>query len=127
MNKIFNPKEWLTESVPDNKVTEQKSTEPTTVLEEVEEIISRLEEQRIDITQSYKDWINIGFAFSEEFGENGRELFHRVSAFHSKYDRAECDAQFSSCLKSKKTGVTIKSFFYLAKDAGIDISFKKSS
>ena len=127
MNKIFNPKEWLTESVPDNKVTEQKSTEPTTVLKEVEEIISRLEEQRIDITQSYKDWINIGFAFSDEFGENGRELFHRVSVLYPKYSYEECNSQYSSCLKSKKSGVTIKSFFYLAKDAGIDISFKKSS
>lgn len=127
MNKIFNPKEWLTESVPDNKVTEQKSTEPTTVLEEVEEIISRLEEQRIDITQSYKDWINIGFAFSDEFGENGRELFHRVSVLYPKYSYEECNSQYSSCLKSKKSGVTIKSFFYLAKDAGIDISFKKTS
>ena len=89
MNKIFNPKEWLTETVPDNKVTAQKSNEPKTVLEEVEAVISRLEEHRMDITQSYKEWINIGFALSEEFGENGRDLFHRVSAFHSKYERAE--------------------------------------
>ncbi len=123
MTKIFDPKKWLQESVPEEKTTIARNELPTTIYEEVDEVIKRLEEKRMDITSDYKDWINIGFALSEEFGENGREFFHRVSRMYSKYDEKETDSQYSSCLKSKKTGVTIKSFFYKAKDAEIDINF----
>lgn len=126
MKKIFNPKEWLTESVPEQKITEQKSPPPITLNEELEEIILQLEERRIDITQTYQDWINVGFALSEEFGENGRDYFHRISSMHPDYKREESDRQFTNCLKSKSSGVTIKSLFFKAKEAGIDISPKKS-
>lgn len=125
MQKIFNPKEWLTVTAPEQKVMQPKDTEPKTVYEEAEMIIRELETKRIDLTQSYKDWVNIGFALSDGFGESGRELFRRVSAMYAGYDAGECDRQYTQCLKSKKSGVTIKSFFFRAKDAGIDISLGK--
>lgn len=125
MQKIFNPKEWLTVTAPEQKVMQPKDTEPKTVYEEAEMIIRELETKRIDLTQSYKDWVNIGFALSDGFGESGRDLFKRVSAMYAGYDAGECDRQFTQCLKSKKSGVTIKSFFFKAKDAGIDISLGK--
>ena len=99
MTKIFDPKKWLQESVPDEETTIARKELPTTIYEEVDEVIKRLEEKRMDITSAYKDWIDIGFALSEEFGENGREFFHRVSRMYSKYDEKETDSQYSSCLK----------------------------
>src|SRR5690554_5075001 len=120
---IFNPLEWKDISIQheiENKNNENESEENTD--SEVEIVIKNIEEKSVDITSIYDDWISIGFAFSDEFGEAGRELFHRVSKFHSEYDTAECDEQYIKCLNSKGQGVSMNSFFYLAKRAGVSIN-----
>ena len=83
--------------------------------QDVELIISEIERQTIDITKGYKNWLDIGFGFAETFNESGRDLFHRVSVFSSEYDKEKCNKQFDECLKSRKKGVTIKTFFKIAK------------
>ncbi|MCK0131463.1 PriCT-2 domain-containing protein [Flavobacteriaceae bacterium F08102] len=88
---------------------------------EVEKVIQNIEANHIDITPNYNDWKNIGFAFADEFGESGRSLFHRVSQYYSGYNTKECDKQFDNCLKSKGQGVSLKTFFFLAKQAGVSI------
>jgi len=120
--KTFNPQDWLNQPTPQPKVTEQQTFNTDSQPDEVERIMQSIEANRTDITSTYSDWVNIGFAFSDEFGENGRTLFHRVSQFYPGYSAPECDKQFDNCLKSKGHGVSLKTFFYLAKDAGIDIA-----
>src|SRR5690606_6713296 len=120
--KTFNPQDWLNQPTPQPKVTEQPTFNTDSQSDEVERIIQSIEANRTDITSTYSDWVNIGFAFSDEFGENGRTLFHRVSQFYPGYSTPECDKQFDNCLKSKGHGVSLKTFFYLAKNAGIDIA-----
>lgn len=120
--KTFNPQDWLNQPTPQPKVTEQHTFNSDSQIDEVERIIQSIEANRTDITSSYSDWVNVGFAFADEFGENGRNLFHRVSQFYPDYSATECDKQFDNCLKSKGHGVSLKTFFYLAKDAGIDIA-----
>lgn len=124
--KTFNPQDWLNQPTPQPKVTEQQTFNTDSQSDEVERIIQSIEANRTDITSTYSDWVNIGFAFSDEFGENGRTLFHRVSQFYPGYSAPECDKQFDNCLKSKGHGVSLKTFFYLAKDAGIDIAPPRS-
>ena len=125
--KTFIPQNWLNQPTPQQIVTEQQTFDSGTQINEVEKIILDIEANSTDITSSYSDWVNIGFAFADEFGENGRSLFHRVSQFYPNYNAQECDKQFDNCLKSKGHGVSLKTFFYLAKDAGIDISPTKES
>ena len=125
--KTFIPQDWLNQPTPQQIVTEQQTFDSGTQINEVEKIILDIEANSTDITSSYSDWVNIGFAFADEFGENGRSLFHRVSQFYPNYNAQECDKQFDNCLKSKGHGVSLKTFFYLAKDAGIDISPTKES
>src|SRR5690606_2645670 len=67
-----------------------------------------------DITGNYETWRNIGFALSEEYGEAGREYYHRISRFYINYNYQECDKQFTNCLKAKGTGVNISTFYYMA-------------
>lgn len=97
-------------------------TEPNleSVSGEVEQVIQQLETNKADITSTYSDWRNIGFAFANAFGENGRALFHRVSRFHHGYSVPECDAQYTNCLKANGHGITLKTFFYYAKRAGLN-------
>ena len=94
---------------------------------DIEIIISRIEEAQVDITANYPDWRDVGFGLATEYGENGRDNYHRISQFYSGYNQAECNKQFNACLKSKGNGVTMKTFYHLAKLAGIDINNQKSS
>lgn len=121
MSKTFNPLEWMESSSQQQQHTEQKDIPVTDTNSEVETIIHNIEANQIDIAPDYNDWINIGFAFADEFGESGRNLFQRVSQYYPGYNAKECDKQFDNCLKSKGQGVSLKSFFYLAKQAGVSI------
>lgn len=88
---------------------------------DVEVIVKRLEESHTDITANYSDWRDIGFAFANEFGESGRNYFHSVSRFYPDYSFSVCEKQYNNCLKAKGHGVTIKTFFHLAQQAGISL------
>ncbi len=125
--KIFNPKEWLKE--PDEREIKIGMNDAAIVNEtdEVEKIIQRIEASQLDITSAYSDWRNIGFALADAFGESGRDYFHRISRFYSDYSASECDQQFNKCLKSNGHGITIKTFFFHAKQAGIKIGKPKTT
>ncbi len=85
----------------------------------VEQVINQIETTQTDITANYDNWLKIGFAFAGQFGEAGRAYFHRVSRLNVKYESNTCDKQYDNCLTSSGEGVTIKTFFHLAKEAGL--------
>jgi hypothetical protein len=85
-------------------------------------ITELIEKSGIDITSDYENWRNLGFALADEIAENGREIFHRISRFNPDYNPELCNDQYSKCLNGKGSGITIATFFYIAKRFGIDIS-----
>ena len=93
----------------------------TDCAEDVERIVSQIERQGIDIAPSYEEWVKLGFALADGLGENGREHFLRLSAIHAGCTREAADEQYSKCLYSKNSGITISTFFHMAKQAGISI------
>ncbi|MFA6924418.1 MAG: BT4734/BF3469 family protein [Bacteroidales bacterium] len=106
-----------------SKMLDISKNQETSKLEtDVEKIINQIEKQKIDITGSYDNWLKIGFAIANGFDENGRNYFHRISKYSKKYDECKCNKQFDECLKQRKQGITIKSFFKIAKESGINIS-----
>ncbi|MCU7551956.1 DUF3987 domain-containing protein [Chitinophagaceae bacterium LB-8] len=133
--KVFDPNEWINQveqkQVPERggdgngSNVDSNSSDVSGVVSEatddVESVIKNIEEKKVDITARYAQWRNIGFALASAFGEEGRSYFHRVSCFYPGYTKAESDWQYSSCLKGKGNGITLKSFFYYAKESGIDI------
>ena len=88
----------------------------------VRQVVERIEAQGVDIAPTYEEWRNVGFALANAFGEAGRDLYQRVSRFYDGYAVAETDKQFTACIEAHGHGVTIATFFALAKNAGIDIS-----
>jgi len=128
--KKFKVSDWLHEEENQkspNLFSElQKDTSTTKVADnnvtDIEIVISRLEAQQIDITANYKNWVDIGFALADEFGENGREYFHRISRFYPGYTISNADSQYHNCLKAKGHGITMKTIFHLAKQSGVDIN-----
>ncbi|MGC4034445.1 MAG: BT4734/BF3469 family protein [Chitinophagaceae bacterium] len=86
---------------------------------DIESIVKQVELRKIDITAGYENWLKIGFALANVLGENGRSYFHRLSIFNPTYVAHETDIQYTHCLKSSNSGITQKSFFYIAKQHGI--------
>ncbi len=118
MKQQFNPEEWLTNRSEKGIVSAiRNSAFPQQ--EEIGEIVQKIETHQIDITGDYSTWRNLGFALSDALGEAGRDYFHRISRFHPEYDQKECDKQFDACVKAKGSGITISTFFHMAKDHGI--------
>lgn len=125
MKKKFDINHWLNGSKDALSCVSQKPQQQhaqNNQMSDVEVIIQRLESSHADITASYSDWRNIGFAFADEFGEVGRDYFHRVSSYYPGYSQSDCNKQYDKCLKSSGHGVTIKSFFHLAQQAGISLT-----
>ena len=90
--------------------------------------VDQLLEKRIDITQSYKDWVGICFGLVHEFGEGGRQLFHSISSLNIDYKPNETDKLFSKCVNHAPTSriTTIATFFYHCKQAGINIKSERT-
>lgn len=64
---------------------------------------------------------------ADALGEGGREYFHRVSCINPDYNRDEADRQFDRCLNGHGSGVTVKTFFQLAKNAGVSVSIPSNT
>lgn len=127
-NSVFQSVEVITKTKDQPSATDKYCTNNHPVLalgslalNNVEDVIKQIETKQIDITSDYKEWCNIGFCFVDEFGENGRELFHRISKFYPGYEFEECNKQYNYCLVSSGSGINIATFFHLAKQAALII------
>ena len=107
--------------VPDVPREEPEDSTCEPIEDHFETVVVKIEDAQVDIAPGYSEWLSLGFALGDYLGEDGREYFHRLSRFSQKYDEQNTDKQYDSCLKAKKEGITIGTFFYLAKKAGIDI------
>jgi hypothetical protein len=110
---------------PVKKEKNSESVPSATMEQDIETVVKRLEDGCVDITDTYDDWLQVGFALAHELGEKGRIFFHRVSRMNAKYSAMNTDKQFDNCLKTHADATTIKTFFYLAKKNEVDISLKK--
>src|SRR5688572_16814726 len=97
---VFNPLDWIDFDATAKPVSESEGGNyEGDAAGDVEYVIQQIEEKKIDITEKYEHWRNIGFGLASAFGEGGRDYFHRVSCFYPRYTKAACDQQYSSCLK----------------------------
>ncbi len=119
--KNFNPNHWKNADVKNNSQHTKPVNNCNNQNEDVLKVISEIEKSQTDITENYETWLKIGFAFSSEFGEQGRDYFIRVSRFYNGFNQTICNKQFDKCLKSQRSGVTIRSFFEIAKNANLNI------
>src|SRR3989339_1817554 len=104
-----------------NENSETFKTHAHMIEDDIKKVVQQIEQHQLDITNSYQDWVKICFALIDAIGSAARDYFHRISKFFVKYDFVECDKQFDHCLKSKNSGITSKTFFFIAKSYGIDI------
>ena len=91
---------------------------------DIEFVLQQLERDRRDITQNYADGVKIAFAFNTEFGEGGVDFFQRVCQFRKGYDPEKTALKYKQCAGSKS--VSISSFFWIAQQAGYEITAPKT-
>ena len=128
--KQFNIEEWLNKKPQETTATSMSvDCCPLSVdlQEEIELLTKIIEERSIDIAPDYHSWCDLGFALADELGENGRDYFHRISRFYLNYSYDEAEKQFTACLNHHGHGITSKTIFHLAKQAGITIGSRPQS
>ena len=92
--------------------------------EQVESVVRQIEARHIDIAYDYHDWVKVGFALADEFGDMGKDYFARLSRQHPDCSDEAVDKQYRKCLESRGSGITIATFFQMAKDAGVTEQLK---
>ena len=128
--KQFNIEEWLNKKPQETTATSMSvDCCPLSVdlQEEIELLTKIIEERSIDIAPDYHSWRDLGFALADALGENGRDYFHRISRFYLNYSYDEAEKQFTACLNHHGHGITSKTIFHLAKQAGITIGSRSLS
>lgn len=90
-------------------------------LSDFENLVQIIESQRLDITQNYKDWVDIGLVLADVYKEQGGTYFERLSRFNPGFDQFKCEKQFDYCLRTSSGKATIAKIFYIAKNYGITI------
>lgn len=86
--------------------------------DKVMNIISKISKAKIDITDSHKAWMEIAASLANEFGEEGRNMFHQVSKFHPEYNPSFCDVKYND-FSVLASSYKIATFFYYAKQHGL--------
>lgn len=116
------------------KFTQYPTAKPPRKIENVvfldddfKSILNQITSNRINLCENYHEWLRIGFSFVHQFNESGREYFHLVSQYSTKYDSALCDKQYDAMIRHRASNVvTIATFYYYAKQAGIEIHSPKT-
>jgi len=115
--KILSLEEQFLQSMVDN------SNRPIQVFhksvkQKVQEFLKYVIDKQTDITDVYDDWISICIIISQNFGEDGRELFHAISQFHYKYTPEECNTVYDDIL-NRPYKKSIERLYEIAKKHGL--------
>lgn len=93
---------------------------------DLDELINEVDQRKLNICDTYAEWLRVGFSLAEKFGENGRRYFHTLSQFSGKYEGKKCDKQYTYCLNAKGEGTGIATLYYYFKKAGLTLYSKQT-
>ena len=86
--------------------------------DKVADLCREINQQHIDLTGTYDDWVKIGASLSS-LGESGRHWFHICSSQNGGYNAIECNRKFDNLLRSNRR-IGIGTFFHYCKNAGLE-------
>lgn len=84
-------------------------------------MIQQIQDNSVNVLEDYHDWMRAGIAFANEYGESGREYFHVISSYSSKYDQQKTDRTYDAMLRTGRKENTIGTVYWLCKNAGLKI------
>jgi len=86
---------------------------------DLEHVLNQIHAQRIDLTQDYQTWVEIGMSIFSKYGSSGEDYFQQVSQYHPDYNHEKTRRKYASFKNG--SGITISTFYHYAKQAGLDI------
>ena len=90
----------------------------------MDRIVTEIVSRGINIADSYEDYLTVAFALADGYQEQGRTYFHAVCSMSDKYNPQQADKKYDNALKTRNK-TKIGSFFYLCKQAGIELRTKE--
>lgn len=115
----------LTAPVVQPNISNTPTYQTLTEWDKVVDLVNQIERRGVDLTGSVVEWFRVGVALASEFGEQGRDLFHRVAKFHPDYKARENDKEFNRHLRKSGSGrIKIATFYYLCKENGITFDYR---
>ena len=121
-------------SVDDNPYINEKATvlresflrevkKPSTKIQhsntDIDKLVKKIEASGVSIAPKYDQYIRLAIVFANELGENGRDYFHRVCSFDSKYDFKHCDKTFTDILNKKYSDCSVGTLIYYMQERNI--------
>jgi len=80
-------------------------------------MMADIQDNHINIADRYPDWFKTATILQNEFGEDGRDIFHVISSQSRKYDEDECDIMYDKVSNNPYTRLTIGTLYHLYKEA----------
>lgn len=125
--KIFDPMAWVNHETENKDSNPQQQAQASTPAvnddyAKAEAVVCELERLGADITGTEPDWFRVGLALANGLGDAGGELYHRVSRLYPNYSESECEKKWQHALKSNDGRVSFNTFFFMAQQAGVNLS-----
>jgi hypothetical protein len=108
--------------VKSEKVAKPRSLPQVFGNDDVSKLVFDAVRMGVNIAPDYYSYLQLGFSLANGFGERGREYFHSLSSISEKYNSVQAEKQYDNCLKgANKSGVTVGTFYYMLKQAGVEL------
>ena len=85
-------------------------------------LTASLDKQGKDITESYPDWFYLACAIANEFGEEGRPMFHDLSKNYANYDPDRTNTEYDKVLRYEYNVPIGKIFKEYAAENGVSLA-----
>jgi KaiC/GvpD/RAD55 family RecA-like ATPase len=104
-----------TDSVKRNNPQFVQKTENNDIYIKLEEVVKDCKKNNIELTDTYTNWFNTAMGLINEYGENGRVLFHQFSNLSNKYDSDKTDNFYNDLLDKyeENNEITVNTIFHL--------------
>lgn len=90
------------------------------------EMVAEAVSRKINIAEDYNSYLQLGFALASGFGEAGREYFHALAGVSGKYNQQHADRQYSICIDRKGGSISVGTFYWMLKNAGVEFPKNES-
>lgn len=115
-------KKSLTKSLKRPKISSLPAVFP---MDTVSELVAQAVASGANLAENYDEYRDLGFALASGFGEDGRQYFHALCSISEKYRPTHTDRQYNICLKRPNSGITVGTFYWMLKNAGIKLPRNK--
>lgn len=89
------------------------------------DMLDYINKNKLDITNTYQNWLSVTAAIANTYSEEGRALYHNICKYHKAYNSYECDDKYNDLLNTPLSEFGIGTLFYIYKERKAEHEAKK--